>query len=141
MSTTTNEPKTGELTYGVKKEILQLLMEIGFLGADNYMPDLSEKLFIGVAAVRPKSELPMLGLGLCAMAKTNFPLAAYILGKKALPLNPKSSHVKNFLALALIRTGHVKNAADLANEVLNDAAEPKEKEFAQNILKEIEKKS
>lgn len=138
---TSNQTKTEEVTYGIKKEILQLLMEIGFLGADNYMPDVAEKLFIGIAAIRPKSELPLLGLGLCAMAKTNFPLAAYILGKKALPLNPKSSHVKNFLALALIRTGHVKNAAELANEVLKDSTDPKEKEFAENILSEISKKN
>lgn len=141
MSTITKGTKTDEAALGIEKEILQLLMEIGFLGADNFMPDIAEKLFVGIAAVRPKSELPLLGLGLCAMAKTNFPLAAYILGKKALPLNPKSSHVKNFLALALIRTGHVKNASDLAKEVLNDSSDPKEKEFAQNILNEIAKKS
>ncbi len=138
----TPAPTTGTpaKTFDITKETLQLLMEIGYLGAQNYMPDLSERVFIGIIAVRPKSELPFIGLALCAMAKSNYYLAAYILGKKALPLNPHSSHVKNFLSLALGKTGYSHQAMQLIEEVIREAKDPKEVEFAKSIMVELKKR-
>ncbi len=136
----TDNPATPTKTYGIPKESLQLLMEVGYLGAQNLMPDLAEKVFIGIAAVRPQSELPYIGLSVCAMAKSNYHLAGYILGKKALPLNPKSSYTKNFLSLALARTGYNHQAVTLLEEVINEAKDSKEVDFARNILTEIRKR-
>lgn len=140
MSTSKSATTSTEKVPGISKETLQLLMEIAYMGAQQAMPDLAEKVFIGIAAVRPKSELPMIGLALCAMARNNFQLAVYILGKKALPLNSNSSHTKNFLSLALIRTGYSSHALQLLQEVINEAKDPKEVEFAKNLLNELKKR-
>lgn len=121
----------------IQTEVIQLLMEAGYLAGGYGLYKESEDIFEGIRAIRPDSELPIIGLAVTKMNAGKNTESARMLWEQALKINPESDLAKSFLGLALklsnlnsesetvlkevIDTGKNEPAIKLAQALLNDS--------------------
>jgi predicted Zn-dependent protease len=102
----------------VRSELVQQLMEIGYLASGGGMPSEAATVFAAVEAVRPTSELPLIG---AAVARLNARRAdeAIALLRQALAKNPDSEYAAAFLGLALKQAGMSQASEDILRQVVS----------------------
>ncbi|MEM7693051.1 MAG: hypothetical protein AAF318_01260 [Pseudomonadota bacterium] len=98
----------------IEADDVRLLAEIGFLALSKGLTVEAERIFEGIAAVRPGQEVSAIGRGLTALAKGDANAAVTILRA-----GPKTDAVATYLALALAKAGET----DAAKAQLTDIAE------------------
>jgi hypothetical protein len=113
-------------TIEIGTPLVRLMMEIGYMAAGNGFSAEAEAIFEGVRAVRPGSEVPIIGLAVTRM-NTGRPLEAVsLLERQALRLSPGSELALGFLGLALKLAGHTSRSQwvfeDLAARATNPCA-------------------
>jgi Tfp pilus assembly protein PilF len=122
----------------VKSEVVQLLMEVGYVAVGRGLQPQADAIFEGVIAARPNSELPLIGL---AVSKINFGAlteAAKILSERALAINPDSGMAKSFLAMISKSLGAKSEADDLARYVVETSDDPTAKALAESIISGVD---
>ena len=85
----------------IESELVRLLMRVGYTAAWNGFHQDAISIFDGVGAVRPESEIPVIGAAVVAMLSGHADVAVKTLEDGALPLNPKSQLVRAHLGAAL----------------------------------------
>jgi len=118
----------------VRTEVVQLLMEAGFLAVGKGMFPQATAIFAGVAAVRPESELPIVGQAIAQMNSGRADDAIQTLKNKALVLNPDSQIARSFLGLALKIGGFQAESRALLSEVVKNNSAPEAVALAQDLL-------
>ena len=136
MDTSENDVKFPEIT----KEVLQILMEAGYVAIGRGMQSAAEDIFDGVSAARPESELPVIGLAVTKMNFGDFVSASKLLYDKALAINPKSDLAKCFLGVVSFYCGAINEAASVLEGILSDSEDEAAKKIASSIMKEINEK-
>jgi Flp pilus assembly protein TadD len=130
---TTSNAKLADLP--VSTEVVQLLMEIGYVACGRGLQACAESIFNGIIAARPNSELPLIGLAISKISFGDFLGASRILVEQALKINPDSGLAKSFLAMAVKALGGKSEAEELAKEVAaSETAEPEAKALAESFL-------
>jgi Tfp pilus assembly protein PilF len=130
---TTIDASTADLP--VSTEVVQTLMEVGYVAAGRGSKSNAEDIFKGVSAARPSSELPLIGLAVTEINFGDFLTASKILVEQALKINPDSGLAKCFLAMASKALGDKSVAEDLAKEISSsEKAEPEAKALAESFL-------
>jgi hypothetical protein len=122
----------------IETELLQLLMEAGYLaGGYGYFKE-SRRIFDGIAAVRPDSELPFIGMAVSSMNAGNNHEAIKILWEKALKTNPESDLAKSFLGLSLKLSGLNNESQTILQEVIDSRKNEVAVKMAQSLMNEME---
>lgn len=94
-------------------EEIQLLTEIGFLGAGYGLTVPAERLFQGLQVLRPGRGFPAIGLAMCLLSKGDGEGAAKLL-EQALPTAGEDGEmVKAFQGYALLTAKHTHQARTL----------------------------
>ncbi|MBF0103127.1 MAG: hypothetical protein HQK77_19685 [Desulfobacterales bacterium] len=118
----------------ITSELLQLLMEIGYLAGGYGLLNDSETIFEAIKSVRPESEYPLIGLAVTKMNANNNEDAIAILKNQALKVNPQSDLARSFLGLALKHAGYGSESQSVLQEVLNSGKDAVAVKMAQAIL-------
>lgn len=121
----------------IETTLIQLLMEAGYLAGGYGFFEESEKIFDGITAVRPESELPLIGMAVTKMNAGKYEEAARILWDKALKLNPESDLAKSFLGLTLKLSGLIAESQAILKEVLEANKDETAVNMARNLLEEL----
>lgn len=101
----------------VDSELVRLLMRIGYLAAWNGLYKEAIAVFDGVQAVRPESEVPVIGAAVVAMLSGNPEVAIRTLQEGALTLNPGSDLARAHLGCALRLQGREDEGMAILREV------------------------
>ena len=104
----------------VDTELVRILMDVGFVATGSGRHEQAKIIFKGLAAVRPESELPWIGLAVVLMNTGNPDEAALLLRDKGLQINPGSCLARSFLGLAHKLSGHGAEAERVLNSVVAD---------------------
>ncbi|MDR1891284.1 MAG: hypothetical protein LBQ23_03905 [Puniceicoccales bacterium] len=118
----------------ISTEMVQCLMEIGYVAIGRGLQLQAESIFNGVIAARPTSEFPLIGLAVNKLNFGNIADASKILTERALKLNPDSGLAKSFLAVALRALGQEEAACDLMRLVCNETTDSAAKTMAESFL-------
>ena len=114
----------GGNTSEIGTPLVRLMMEIGYLATGNGFSAEAEAIFEGVRAVRPGSEVPIIGLAVTRM-NTGRPLEAVsMLEQQALRLSPESELSRGFLGLALRLAGHTGQSQSVLEDLAAKATNP-----------------
>jgi Flp pilus assembly protein TadD len=116
---------------------VQLLMEIGYLAGGHGYPAESETIFEGIRAMRPQSELPVIGLAVAKMNAGHHQEAARILWEEALAINPESDLARSFLGLVLKLSGLQSESRTILEEVVAADRQPEAVNMAKSLLEEM----
>ncbi|MDR1457823.1 MAG: hypothetical protein LBI47_03185 [Puniceicoccales bacterium] len=126
---------TPKSDLSISTEMVQCLMEIGYVAIGRGFQSQAINVFKGIIAARPSSELPLIGLAVCKLNFGYIIEAAKILAEQALRLNPNSGIAKCFLAIAVKALGNEQEACDLMHHVCDDAtSDPVAKAMAESFL-------
>jgi tetratricopeptide (TPR) repeat protein len=117
----------------IDSELVRLLMRAGYLAAWKGFHREAVAIFNGVAAVRPESEVPVIGGGVVAMLTGNYDVAVEVL-EKALDINPDSALARAHLGGALRLRNDEEEGMKLLREVAAQSADPDAKALATNLL-------
>ncbi|MDR0727585.1 MAG: hypothetical protein LBF26_01665 [Puniceicoccales bacterium] len=118
---------------GVPSGVLQLLMQVGYVACGHGAPSLAKVIFEGTAAVRPNSELPLIGLAFAYIHMGKLTLACDILANRAAAINPDNQIVKAVAAMIFRMSGEFKASDMLLDEVIADGTDPQAMEFARQL--------
>ena len=88
----------------IKAQVLQKLTEIGLVAAGRGMLSEAETIFAALEAVRPESEIPLVGRAIAHLNR-NSTAAAVRLLEQALSKNADSQIAKTFLGVANLSAG------------------------------------
>lgn len=116
-------------------ELVRLLMEIGFVGMEAGLADDAIKVFDGVQAVRPDSEMPLIGRSIVQMS-VNRPEDAVATLETATKMNPKSLFVKSYLGMALKLAGKSWKGRAVLNDVVATKGDAAAVALAQRLLQD-----
>ena len=119
----TRQDKKRLKTMNPSSESVQRLMELGFIAAANGHAKDAEVIFAGVQAVRPDSELPMIGNAFVAMSNGKLPDTIQTL-QAAVQKNPESELAQSFLG-ATLKIAGMNQAADQALQRVIDTGSDK----------------
>jgi len=120
----------------VGTEVVQLLMEAGFVAIGRGMFSEATAIFAGVAAIRPDNEMPIVGQAIAQLNSGRVAEAVGTLRNKALALKPDSQIAKSFLGLALKLEGFQAESRALLDEVVKNNSAPEAVALAQSLLAE-----
>lgn len=120
----------------VQSEMVQLLMDIGYVATGRGFQSQANDIFNGIIAARPNSELPLIGLAVNNLNFGNFIEAAKILSERALVINPYNGTAKCFLAMAVRSLGGKAEAQQLLEEVANNNTDTVSQELAKGLLQQ-----
>ncbi len=112
------------------------MMEIGYLAAGNGFKAEAESIFEALRALRPTSEMPIIGLAVVRIGAGQPLEAAALLEDQALRINPESALAKGFLGLAFKLAGHSGRSQAILEEVVTTGADPEAVNLARNLLAE-----
>lgn len=119
----------------IDSELVRLLMRTGYAAAWNGLHKEAVAIFDGVGAVRPESEIPVIGAAVVAMLTGNYEVAVKTLRDGALELNPDSALARAHLGAALRLMGDEDAGRALLQEVAaSAAADPDAAAMAANVL-------
>ena len=119
---------------GVSTEVVQTLMEVGYVAVGRGLRSHAEAIFRGVAAARPGSDLPLVGLGVCRLNFGDYKGASEVLMKEALKINPDSGLAKAFLAIVLKEMNMKAEAETLMETVKSTSTDPAAVNLATSYL-------
>lgn len=117
-------------------ETIQFLMQLGFKACGRGFYRESMKLFRGIAAVRPYSDLPHLAMAIASMNIGLFKQAIAILLNKALVLNPENQLSQAFLGMALCYKGEEDVGREILRNVVREGTDQEATNLAKNLLTE-----
>lgn len=117
----------------VSTEVVQNLMEVGYVAAGRGLAPLAERIFAGVEAARPDSPAPAIGRAVAAM-NIGEPGEAVELLRASAEKHPDSDVTKSFLGLALRQAGLNQQSDQLLQDVVANARDPNAKAMADAIL-------
>jgi hypothetical protein len=120
----------------VPSEVLQLLMQVGYVACGHGAPSLAKVIFEGIAAVRPNSELPLIGLAFAYIHMGKLVAACDILVNQATPINPDNQIIKAVAAMIFRISGEFKASDMLLDEVIADGTDFQALELARQLKKE-----
>lgn len=119
----------------VPKEQAQVMLETGYMYMEMGDFKAAEEVFLGCAALLPRSEVPQLGLGhlFVSQERWNDAESAY---NKALELRPESAEVHAFLGEAYLLQGKGDQAVPFLEKAkqLDQNDPPAASELAQSLL-------
>jgi hypothetical protein len=120
----------------VSSEMLQLLMQVGYVACGQGWPSLSRIIFDGIAAVRPNSELPLIGLAFAHIHMGKLTAACDILVKQVAAINPANQIAKALAAMIFRMSGEFRAGDMLLDEVLADGSDPQAMALARHLKTE-----
>lgn len=118
----------------IDSELVRLLMRVGYTAAWNGLHKEAVAIFDGVGAVRPESEVPVIGAAVVAMLSGNDDVAVKTLEEGALTLNPESAQARAHLGVALRLRGDEDEGIAILREVATQTADPDAARLAENVL-------
>ncbi|MDR2664492.1 MAG: hypothetical protein LBB14_03145 [Puniceicoccales bacterium] len=116
-----------------KAEWLQLLMAMGYVACGQGRPSQAATIFDGIAAVRPNSELPLIGLAIAQINLGKLTLACETLVERAARLNPDNQLVKTVAAMVFRMSGAMEASDLLLDEVIANGSDSCATEFARSL--------
>ena len=120
----------------VNTPTVQRLMEVGLVAAGNGMFSDANAIFDAIEAVRPESEIPMVGRAAAKMMAGRHDEAIDLL-QGALKINPRSDFALSFLGLALSLAGMSDASHKALREVVDrEESKPECVDLADAILAE-----
>jgi hypothetical protein len=122
-----------EADIAVPSELMQLLMELGYVAVGRGFQTRAQDIFDGIIAARPNSELPLIGAAVCRINFGDFVGGAKILAEQALKINPDSGAAKCFLAMAIKEIGGKREADELVGQVIETCEDPVAKKLAESM--------
>lgn len=124
-------PAAGE---ALTPEMVRLLTELGFAAAGRGLFDEAETIFQGLAAVRPDSAFPYIGLALTRLNAGQPDEAARVLEQEGLARCPGDIEIRVFLGLALRLARRGSESDKLLRAVLDEAADHDAARLARALL-------
>jgi hypothetical protein len=121
-------------TFGIGTPLVRLMMEIGYLASGNGFSAEAEAIFEGLRAVRPRSEVPIIGLAVNRMNAGRPLEAVSLLQEQALRLCPGSELGLGFLGLALRLAGHTGRSQSVLKDLAAKATNPHAGAMARALL-------
>lgn len=118
----------------IDSELVRLLMRIGYTAAWNGLHREALAIFDGVGAVRPESEVPVIGAAVVAMLSGNEDVAVQTLEEGALKLNPGSAQARAHLGVALRLRGDEQEGIAMLQEVAAQITDEAAARMAANVL-------
>lgn len=118
----------------IQSELVRLLMRIGYAAAWQGLHKEAVAIFEGVGAVRPESEVPIIGASVVAMIAGNHDVAVQALKEGALDLNPASALARIHLGVALRLRGDEEEGLTLLREVSAGSGDPEAAALAANVI-------
>lgn len=100
------------------RDAMQLLAEIGFIGAQAGQPAAARAIFESLSVLRPDSTLPYIGLAMADLAVDRPQDAARTLRDKGLKQHPADPELMAFLGLALKGAGQQAEAHKILSAVI-----------------------
>lgn len=116
------------------RELVQLLMEVGYVAAGNGFYKEAVVIFEGVRAIRPDSPFPEIGAAVLELNRRRANRAITILRDSALVKDPESDLAKSFLGLALRQAGYTQQSRNLLEEVVAANRDPVAVDMAAALL-------
>lgn len=117
----------------VNADVLQKLMEAGYVAAGHGLAPFAERIFAGVEAARPDNEAPAIGRAVAAL-NAGQPAEAVATLREAAQRFPKSELILSFLGLALQMAGMNNESATILREVAANGDDPQAKAMADALL-------
>ncbi len=108
-------------------------MEVGYLATGGGMTAEAATIFGALEAVRPESELPLVGQAVTQL-NAGQPQEAIALLRKALERNPDSEFAATFLGLSLMQAGMTSAAENILKQVEGSGRNPQAVGLAKNLL-------
>jgi Flp pilus assembly protein TadD len=121
----------------IDRELLQILMQSGYLAGGYGFFSEAETIFQGVMAARPESEYPVIGLAVSKMSAGRNDDAVKILHNQALKLNPESDLARSFIGLALKLGGLNEESLTMLKDVVAAGKDETAVKMAQSLIEEI----
>lgn len=118
----------------IDSELVRLLMRSGYAAAWNGLHKEALAIFEGVGAVRPESEVPVIGAAVVALLSGHSDMAVKTLREGALVLNPDSALARAHLGIALRMQGEEEEGRTLLQETAEQTADPDAAAMARNVL-------
>lgn len=118
----------------IDSELVRLLMRVGYTAAWNGLHKEAIAIFEGVGAVRPESEVPLIGAAVIAMLSGHDDVAVKTLEEGALTINPESAQARAHLGVALRLRGDEDEGVALLREVTAQTNDPDAALMAENVL-------
>ncbi len=122
----------------IPNEDLKLLMEAGYLYVGMKRFNEAKEVFEGIAALAPKSEIPLVALGNVYAVQSKFDQAIKIY-EKGLELEPDSAFATAYLGEAYFFKGESKKATEILNKASKLDPKGKSGDFARALLELIKK--
>jgi hypothetical protein len=116
---------------------LRDMASLGFLAATQGRAHDAERIFQGLAAIRPEHEATLLGLALVRLNTGHHQEALEILQDKAGPLHPDSENLRCFTALALHRVSRTDEARAMLEQVRDTGKDPVAMRLAENLMQDL----
>ena len=120
----------------IDENTLQLLMQVGLLASGRGYATEAETIFNGLKAVRPESDIPLIGMAVNRMNESDFEGAAEMLLNDVLERNPDNDLAKAFLAHALIASGVSDQAREVCEDVLASGNDATAKEMVRAFMEQ-----
>ncbi len=117
--------------------MIQLLMEIGYLASGYGFHKEAHTIFKGVRAARPESEFPFIGMAVVKMNQGESDEAIGILNDYALAKNPESDLVKSFMGLALKLSGENGKSREILMQISPSSGNQAAVDMARELLTEM----
>lgn len=118
----------------IDSELVRLLMRAGYAAAWNGLHQEAVAIFDGVGAVRPESELPVIGAAVVALLAGHYEVAVKTLREGALDLNPDSALALAHLGVALRLHGEEDEGRAILHDVSTQTLDPDAATMARNVL-------
>ena len=118
----------------IDSELVRVLMRAGYAAAWQGLHQEAIAIFEGVGAVRPQSEVPVIGAAVVAMLSGHYDVAVETLREGALGLNPDSALAAAHLGVALRLLGDEDSGMAVLREISSQVSDPDAARMATNVL-------
>lgn len=116
--------------------LLRLLAEIGFVATACGLWRHAEDIFLGIRAVRPWNEFPVISHALARLSVGDDAYAVDLITQHALKINPDSALAQSYLGFALKRLGKKEEGDKWLQAVLDGNQDSTAVEIARTVLSE-----
>jgi Flp pilus assembly protein TadD len=116
------------------KDLMQLLMEMGFLASNTGRLKHAATIFGGVASARPNSAYPQIGLGCVAMGYGEFAKAAEMLRNAPATERAERELCNGFLGMALKLDGNETEYHSVLTQLVNEGENEVAVRMAEKLL-------
>jgi predicted Zn-dependent protease len=120
----------------VPTEMIQLLIDIGYVSTGIGRKRDAENIFESVIAARPKQELPFVAYSFMRMAFGEYVEASHLLIERALKINPDSEMAQAFYGLLLYQVGRKGESNMVLGNIMNNGKDKDAYQLAESIIKE-----